>query len=331
MIKLLEAIFRHYILLLIMLFLPIIIGIVVGYILPPTYQASTTLWALERFSVIGATGPESDLQSTPAVTQASALTELLQSRTFDISIGKSTDLKSTLKLSAQTLANPRLLGDAYVADISKNVQVTPNGTNLYQITYTNSDPRVAAQVLKALVTQFQSQGEQFSVIQGQYLLAQDQAQLTKIQADANNAVSNESTYLANHPGSTPTNDPQLALLDGERQQAQAVLQNMQTTIASLQQDIATQNAGGGAFFKTLDPPVQPDTAVSRSKTLLTTGGIGAAIALVVCILYILIVVRRDRGLYTALDVKRATSYPILMQTPHLTPKAKELVISGVGK
>lgn len=328
MIKLLEAIFRRFILLLLLLLVPIIIGLGIGYIMPPSYQASATLWALDRFQVIGSTGPESNLQATPATTQTDALTELLQSRAFDISVGQATDLKSTF--SAQDLSNSQKLDDAYVADISKNVVATANGTNIYEISYKNGNARIAAQVLQAVITQFQSQGEQFSIVQGQSLLAQDQAQLGKLQDDANTAAANEASYLANHPGATTTNDPQYALLDGERMQAQTTLQNMQATIAGLQQDVASQSAGGGAFFKVLDPPVQPDTALSRSKNLTTTGGIGVAVGLIICILYILIIVRRDRALYTPLDVEKATSYPIIMQLPQLSEKTKNLVIPGVN-
>src|SRR5262249_21273468 len=119
MIKFLETFFRHWILLLLMLLVPAIIGVGVAFVLPSSYQASATLWALKRYEIISATGSESDLQATPADTQATALTELLQSRTFDIAVAKSTDLKSTLKVNQQ---DAQALDDAYVANISKNVQ-----------------------------------------------------------------------------------------------------------------------------------------------------------------------------------------------------------------
>jgi hypothetical protein len=326
--KLLEAIFRRFKLLLIMLFVPIIIGLGIGYFFPLSYQASASLWALQRYEIIGVTGAESDLTATPAQTQTNALLELLQSRSFDITVGNATDLKSTFNPPP---LNTQKLDDAYVTDISKNVQVTSKGTNLYGITYTNNNPRIAAQVLKAVIAQFQLQGEQFSVVEGQRLLQGDEAQLTTIQKDADTATATESSYASSHPTATITNDPQYALLDGQRLQAQSTLQNMETTIATLKQDIATQNTGGGAFFKTLDAPVQPDQALSRSKNLLTTGGIGLAVGLIACLLYILITVRRDHALYTILDLEKVASYPILMQVPQISKARKELAISGKAK
>ncbi len=330
MIKLLEAIFRRSIPLLFILFVPIIIGVGIGYILPPYYQSSATLWALQRYQVVDTGGAGSNLPVTPADTQTAALTELLKSSAFDVAVGQSTDLKSTF--SGPDLANVQALNDAYLTNISKNVKVTASGTNLYTITYSNTNPRVAAQVVQAVITQFQVQGQQFSAVPGQTytiveaqrLLQTDQSQLTKAQSDAANAAKEETTYLASHPSATLV-DPQYAALDAQRVQAQTTVTNLQTTIATLTQQIAASQST--SLFKTLDPPVASASG-SRSKTLLTTAGSGAGVGLVVCILYILIIVRRDRAFYSVLDVQRAISYPILMQIPELPQAAKEVIVSG---
>jgi hypothetical protein len=314
-----------------MLIVPLLLGIGVGYTAPRSYQASANLWALQRYAIIGATGAESNLAATPAETQTSALAELLKTRAFDVAVGNATDLKSTLGLSAHDRADPEVLGNAYVADLSKNVVASSSGSNLYQISYTNANAHVAFQVVQAVITEFQLEGQQFSITDGERLLQGDEAQLPKLQKDANEAAAAESSYLENHPGSTLTSDPQYALLDGQRIQAQSILENMQTTIANLKQSIAMQSAGGGAFFKTLDPPLEPDVPLSRSKSLTSGAGIGAAIGLVACFVYILVIIRRDRALYTIADVKKVTSYPVLMQLPQLPDKAKQLVISGSTK
>src|SRR5947209_2703031 len=96
---------------------------------PHKYQSTASLWAFRRYVIIGATGPESDLSSTPAQTQATALSELLQSRSFALLVAKGTDLAPTLSLSSSVLADPQLLDDALVNDISHNVVVTAQGYN----------------------------------------------------------------------------------------------------------------------------------------------------------------------------------------------------------
>jgi hypothetical protein len=328
--KVLEAIFRRFILLLLMLFVSIIIGLGVGYAIPPSYTVTATLWALQKYQVIDTGSTGAAVPVTPADTQQAALTELLKSSAFDVSVGQSTDLKSTFP--AQDLASNQTLNDAYVADISKNVKVTSSGNNLYIITYINNDPRIAVQVVQAVITQFQAQGQQYSVIPGQTysiadaqrLLQADQSQLTKAQSDADTAARNENAYLASHPGATLV-DPQYAALDALRVQAQSTVTTLQTTIATLNQQVAA--AQSTSLFKTLDPPVAP-TSGSRSKTLGTTVGIGAGVGLVVCILYILIIVRRDRAFYSVVDVQKTTSYPILMQVPQLPKAAREVIVSG---
>ena len=148
--RVLEAIFRHPMQLFLMLIVPVVIGVSVAYVLPRSYQSSASLWALRRYEIIGATGPESDLQSTPAETQVAALSELLQSRDFSLAVAKSTNLQSTLQLAS---TDPQLIDDALSSEITKNVTVTAGGNNLFEITYKNKNPQTAYQVVAAVVKQ----------------------------------------------------------------------------------------------------------------------------------------------------------------------------------
>jgi hypothetical protein len=327
-VRVLEAIFRHPMQLLLMLIIPIGIGLAIAYVLPRSYQSSASLWALRRYEIIGATGPESDLESTPSATQAAALSELLQSRDFSLAVAKSTDLISTLHLTA---SDPQLVDNALSQEVTKHVIVASEGNNLYDVTYSNSNAHVAYQVVAAVVKQFQLQGESFSVVEGQHLLQGYQSQLTQAQNAANTDAQAETQYLKSHPnltqtGANPLNDPQYALLDAKRLQSQATLQNLETTVATIDQEIASESVGSDSFFQVLDAPFQPDVALSRAKNLLEGGGAGAGIGLFVCILFILMLVRRDHALYTALDLQKVTGYPVLMQLPQLSLATMRAVI-----
>src|SRR6266516_3715231 len=315
MFRTLEAIFRHPIQLFLMLIFPIVVsfGIAV-FLIPRSYQSSAPLWALRRYEIIGATGPETDLLSTPAQTQVTALTELLQSRAFDLAVAKSTNLQSTLKLSKAELSDPQLLDAALISEVSQHVIVTVRGYNSYEVSYANPNAHVAYQTIASVIQEFKLQGYQTQLVQA------------KNNADADAKA--ESQYLAGHSGATPTTDPQYGLLDAKRLQSQSTLQSLQSTIATLNQEIATQSAGDDTFFKTLDPPIQPDAAVSRSKTLLTAGGMGAGIGLAACIFYIVVLVRRDRAIYSTLALQKVTAYPILMQLPQLSLAMQQAVIEN---
>ena len=325
-----EAIFRSPIQLLALLILPVVLSLAIAYVLPRSYQSSASLWALRRYEIIGATGPESDLLSTPSQTQVTALTELLSSRAFALSVAKVTDLASTLNLSKSVLADPQLLDNTLLLEISQHVQVTSGGYNLYQITYTNRNPQVAQQVVAAVIAEFTAQSRGFSVVEGQQLLAGYQTQLAQAKHDADAAVLAEAQYLATHPSLKASTtvalaDPQYALLDAKRLQAQTTLQNIQSNIATLNQQIALESSGNATFFQVVDAPIVPDASVSRTKTFLTLGGVGGGIGLAACVVYLLVLVRRDAALYSKRDVQGVTTYPVLLQVPQLSQAIKRFM------
>jgi hypothetical protein len=330
--RVLEVIFRHPLQIILLLLIPAAIGLAIAYKLPRTYASSASLWALTRYGVIGATATEYDLTASPADTQVTALTELLQSRSFDLTIAKSTNLVATLNLSAATTSNPRLMDDALTQEISKHVVVTSTGYNVYVISYTNHDAQVAYQVVTAVIKQFDIQGETFSIAEGKQLLAGYQPQLVEATTAADASANTESQYLTAHPaiaksGANPLSNPQYALLDARRLQAESIVQNLQSIIASIDQQIATQSANNGSFFRTLDAPLQADAAASRLKNFEVMGGAGAAIGLLACIIYIVVLVRRDRALYTPRDLQKITGYPVLMQLPQLSVATMQVLLS----
>ena len=69
----LEAIFRHPVQLLALLILPLALSLAIAYRLPRSYESAASLWALRRYEIIGATGPESNLLATPSETQVAVL------------------------------------------------------------------------------------------------------------------------------------------------------------------------------------------------------------------------------------------------------------------
>jgi hypothetical protein len=326
--RFLEAFFRRPLLLLLLIVLLPLVGLAITYVLPRSYQASASLWAFHRYDVIGSTGPESDLQSTPAETQATALTELLQVHAFALSVAEATSLPSTLSASVQ--ANPAARDQALVTNVSQ-VQVAAQAYNLFVITYTNTNPSVAQQVVQAVIKNFGLQSQGFSVVEGQQLLAGLQTQLAKAKQDAANAVAAESKYIAAHPSLSKIdllNDPQYQLLQAHAQDTQAALTNVQTTIATINQQISAQGSGADNLFKVLDTPYVE--GVSRTKTYLMGGGVGLGLALAGCLLYIIFAARGDRSVYTPLDLQKVAGFPVVMQLPYLTGKTIPLLVEGVS-
>src|SRR5579863_3755308 len=87
MYRVLEVFFRHPFRVLLMFILAPAIAVAITYFATPhSYEASASLWAYERYTVITSYGTDSNLYVTPAQTQATALTELLHSRSFILSV-----------------------------------------------------------------------------------------------------------------------------------------------------------------------------------------------------------------------------------------------------
>jgi uncharacterized protein involved in exopolysaccharide biosynthesis len=333
--RILETIFRRWTLLLLLLAVFPLVALGVVFLLPRSYQTTASLWALRRYEVIGATGPESDLQSTPAQTQATALSELLQSRSFALQVANETDLATTL--DDHTRSDPYLRDEALYTEISHHVIVASQGYNLFTITYENKDARIAQQVVQAVIKNYEIQSQAFSTAEAQYLLQSYQAQLTKAQQDEQTAAAAESRYLASHPDVAhevltvgadyaAAIDPQYGVLHNATRQAQTTVENLQTAIATINQELSAEGSGVNSLFRVIDPPQVAAQPVSRIKLFLIAGGTGLGLALLSCTLLVTWLVRRDRAVYTPLDLQKVTGFPVLAQLPLLREKSLALLL-----
>ncbi|MBA2284006.1 MAG: hypothetical protein H0W02_00835 [Ktedonobacteraceae bacterium] len=328
MLRVLEVVFRHPIHLLVLIVVLPVLGLAVGYLLPRSYQTSASLWALRRYAVIGATGPETNLLATPAATQATALSELLQSRDFALTVARESNLASTLDANVQ--ADPQVRDDTMFTDLSHNVQVGAQGYNLYVISYTQRNPKIAQQVVAAVIRNYGLQSQSFSVVEGHRLLDSYQTQLNKAQQDVTSAVAAEANFIAAHPNLNRLDlqsDPQYTQLHAQTQQAQTTLANIQTKIDTLNQDLNSQGTTADSLFKVLDAPLVAAKPVSRTKELLIAGGVGLGVALLACIMYVLILVRRNHSVYTPLDLRKVTDFPVVMQLPRVSRPSVPLLVA----
>lgn len=327
----LEIMFRHPLQLLILIILFPLIGFGVSYVLiPKTYQASSSLWAWHRYEVISPTGAESDLNSTPAETQATALTELLATRKFALEVVAGINLAPTLDLSSTVLSDPQQLQNALFMEIAKNVVATPQAYQLYTITYTNRSSQVAQQVVQSVIQNFGTQSSNLSASEGKSLLTNYQAQLVQAQKQQDQDVAAEDQYAAAHRSETASDlavDPQYQQLDTAVKQDASTVQNIQDQINTIQQSMGA-NSTAGTLFQVQDAPQVPQLPLSRLQKFLMGAGIGLGIALLFDIIYLIILVRRDRSIYSAYDLQDVVTLPVLMQVPTLTPASTSLLTSN---
>jgi hypothetical protein len=323
----LEVIFRHPWQLIILLVLCPVIGVATAYVLVPrTYSSTASLWALHRYEVISPDGPESDLNSTPAETQATALTDLLQTHAFVTLITSGIDLAPSLGLNPATLTSEQLQMDIF-NNISKNVAIASPGYNLFTVTYTNRSPQIAYQIVSAIVKKFGPESATFSTQEGNDLLTSYNTQLQQAKQQESQAVAAEEQYIAANRNLSETQlqaDPEYQQLNAAVTQAQTNVQNLETAITTIQESLGS-NGQVNSLYQVVDAPQVPTVPTSRSKDFLVGGGVGLGVAILVAVIYLLFLVRGNRAIYSAYDLQDAVAVPVLFQLPTFTPTAISLL------
>lgn len=312
----LETIFRHPLQILVLLVLPIAVSVAIAVLQPRSYRDTASLWAMRRYSVVGAADNSTDITVPPAQTQATALTELLQTRAFALDVANQTSLAS--QLSASTRADPELRADALVTEVGR-VQVAPVSYNLFTISYQNKDPLVAEQVVKGVISEYGVQSTTFSVAEANRLIAIYQNELQAAQKDVDTRVAAAVQYLHQNPGVDPRTDPQYLQLQAQANQAQNRANDIQGQMATLNQEISAQGSGSDGLFTVIDAPAVRRHPESLRKTLAIFGGVGVVVGLLLSGGYVLVLMRRDRTVSQPQDVQRVTAHAVLMHMPVLHP------------
>ena len=321
-----RTISRHLLRLLLIVFLPLLIGVGVAYLLPRQYQATATLWALHNYNTLTATNLDASSLDTPAESQATALSEMLQTRSFALAVAQEAKLASSL--------GGDVTDDALIAAVSQSAQVTAQAYDLFTIQYTSDDPVVAQQVVQAIIDQYNQEIKKTASAEGQNVLQPYQAQLAQAQQDAQNAQDAQTQYLAAHPQETPDQlqaDPVYQQLHLQVQQTQQKVQALQNIINALEEQIASHTTIADGLYRVLDAPAVPTKSVSRVKTLLLGGGAGLLLGLIAATLLIVVLMRSDRKIYTRGDLREVTASPVVMELPLLSAKAVEVLVKTSGR
>lgn len=326
--RVLEIVFSRWIQLLALFSVPIVIAAGIVMTQPRQYEASTTLLAQRRYSVVGATGLEQDLSATPASTQTTAITEILQTKSFDMSVAKDANLANSYPASVR--AHTDQLESAIFDDLSTHVVATAVGYQVVSITYENRSGAVAQAVVAAVVKEYGVFAAQFALGESQQLLLIYQSELQQAKDASGKATDAVANYLRTHPAASTSRDPFLAELEANASNAQQTVASIQNQIDSINNTVATLGVDTNTLFKVVDKPTASDQPVSRTKILLTGGAIGLAVGILFCILFVVVVLRRDRSIYSVTDLQKITEAPILMQIPQLSPLLLAQTVERLG-
>jgi uncharacterized protein involved in exopolysaccharide biosynthesis len=268
-----------------LLIAPIVIAALVGgwftFGAAPAYQSSASLWVDNESKI--ATAPAGSADATgpvgPAGLEAQVLDELLQTPSFDVAVGRGSQLPRFLAAggTAGGFSPTVLLAHGGTADpeataaesVNTNVGITVAGPQVLHLSFTGPTPAVARSVLASLISHLLSSNLSPGQTFNKTATAFYQRKLSAAMWAVENNRASLADYARDHAKATSINDPTYAALATEVRLAD-------TDLAALQSAAAGNNSGG-ATIEVIDHPSLPDGPESGFSAHLA-GVVGGAFA-----------------------------------------------------
>src|SRR5262249_21079312 len=261
--KFLEAFFRHKLLVLLP---PVLIPLIVGpYALvtaPIYYESWAGIWVDKpQYLAYSDFSP----YSSPASQQSNRLLEVMRTRSFITDIAKRTSL-------APLVGNSR--GEERINSIiGTGFTMIPNGDHLLVLHFKSDTPRLAFDMLNAIIDTFRENAATDRVNQASLAISFYQGRLQTAQEELKNTTTSVRQYTAANPNLASLNldragssefllppqvsDPQLADMMGKLKSDQAQVEALRAALETAQFDASAGLEGQELGFQTIDPPQLP--------------------------------------------------------------------------
>jgi len=312
------AFFRHpFVLILPAILVPLIVVFVVRSF-ASSYQSAATVYVpqVPATANLGSAGAF----TTPAQWLQSDMTQyILSEPSFLTRVANETDMPKTY-----AKGTPDVDG-LMSARITAGIKVTANGRNFVLIQYSDSDPHIAAQVIKALLQEYITESLQNAqATLGDRIAAANQA----IQDDSDALASDsakKNDYVQSHPNLDLSNDAVYAQLNLQYQNDLLQLQADQQRLQALTGKDAQTNL---VPFNITDEPTVPTTPVVKSKTTITAIIGGVALGLGISLGLIGLLAMTDRRVHSRDDLMDAMPIAILEVIPRLRGLEGESIVGS---
>jgi uncharacterized protein involved in exopolysaccharide biosynthesis len=260
--KMLEAFFRHWVLILLpVLAIPLD---VTAFVLstPPQYEAQAGVW-VERPTYLAYSGDDLTRYLPPAMVQRNKLEELMRTRSFISDLVAGTPLSAYLALPG---------GDVQLDQIfARDFDTIQNGDHLLVVRFRAESRDLAVQIVNSTVDQFRLRASDDRRAQAQLAISFYQARVTDSEARLAQARSDQAKYLTTNPQIAQTLarqgldvarlDPQFAELQRSVDAAQHDADAAQSYLQSAQLDVSAGVQSDTVTFRVVDP-----TGVSASPS-----------------------------------------------------------------
>lgn len=253
------------------------------------YQSTGTVWA-DKPAYLDIATTDWNIYISAAENQAGNVSEFLQTNSFALDVLGQTDLRSSLTTPA--------LAQTTLTDLRKNVSIRPIGTHLIAISYSDTQPKVAQQVVQAIIDTFDKEVLSSATAQNSVALSFYQKKLQDATTKANDTTASLRAYLGAHPellqGSTGSQaqvsqlvanaafaaqHPDLVKLVQDQQADVKLEQQYQDQVNQIEFSQSSQSVGTAQSFRIMDAPTVPTQPVSSKKKMALEIGIAVGAAL----------------------------------------------------
>ncbi len=299
------AFFRHpFLLILPAIIIPLIVVFLVRSA-ASSYTSTATVYVVKA-----AVNTGDNPYATPAQNLNAGLAEAIHSQqSFVLKIANQTDMpKSYPKGTAD-------IDDQMVARIRAGMVITTTGTHYIVITYNDRDPRIAAQVVNAVLPAYVAQSIQFAQQNADNLIAEYRSQYQAAQDQYITDSDQYKNYIQQHPDINVDTDPTLAQLQA---QVKTDLNNIQAYQQKIQN--LTVNAdilSNVPSYSVTDPGLVPTAPTVKTKTTITAMIGGVALGLGTSLGLIGLLALWDRRIHSRDDLQEAVDLQVLEVVPNL--------------
>ena len=323
--RVLEAFFRHAILIVLPLIaVPVDVTAWV-FSTPPQYEAQAGVW-VERATYLSSASDELTRYLPPASVQRGRLMELLLTRSFVNAVVSGTPLGAVA-------ATPS--GAAEIDQIfTRDFDVIQNGDHFLVIRFRSVESATAAAVVNAVVDEFRKRLSEDRRTQAQLAISFYQTLLGDSQAALTTARSDLSKYLSGNPKVALTLaqngievarlDPQFAELQGRVDTASRDADNARSSLQAAQLDVSAANKSDALGLQIVDPTIVSASPTRQLKKMLVYPIAALLVGLVLSAGLLMLFTLLDHSVRSLTDL--ATDTPILGIIPRF--ETRPLHVSG---
>ena len=316
--RLLEAFFRHAVLIVLPIVLIPLVAAAAVLATPPQYEASAGVW-VERATYLTYSTDDLGRYLTPAQNQRNRLVELMQTRSFLAAIARKTSLNAVL--SAPN-------GDEMLAQsFARDFDVLAAGDHLLVLHFRMVDQIAAAEVLNAVVDEFKTRAAADRYAQGQVAIALLQSRLTDADAALSAARSDLAKYVSANPSvgtiiakggiESAKVDPQFAEIQRTVESSQREADTARNLLASARLDVSAGVQGDELSFRVTDQTQVSSTASRQLKKVIVYQIAALVAGLVVSASLLLLFALSDHSVRSMIDL--GPDAVILGVLPRLQP------------